>query len=528
MAGSMQQAAKFDDLREDRGTRVSVADTPILLVRQGARVHAFSADCPHAGAPLEEGAICNGRIVCPWHKGTFALADGSLIEPPPLAGLKRYPVVIENGNVLVSPHPQAGPVHTPTDDTRTMAVIGAGAAGAAACATLREGGFDGRLLLIGPEHGMPYDRTALSKFVLAGDMPPQKIPPLLPDDFLSTQRIERVEAHVVKLDASTKQIDLSNKLTLNYDAALICTGGIPKPLDVPGSTLPGVFLLRSRDDAEMILASLEGARKALIVGASFIGLEVASSLRKRGMEVTVAAPGKVPLGSQFGDELGRMFQRLHEKNGVVFRMQSKVAALLGDDTVRTAELDNGEKLPVDVVIIGTGVRPATHFLHGVELTDDGGIPVDSSMHVVGLTPGLTPGLNTADLYAADLYAAGDIAQFPLPRSEKSLRIEHWRVAQQHARVAAMNMVGGDEHYTGVPYFWTYHFGKRVEYLGHASEHDEVVIDGDLDAQAFIAYLMKDGQVAAAVACEREAPAARLAEAMRSTLTLAQARSAAAG
>src|SRR5471032_1989048 len=511
MAGSMQQAAKFDDLREDRGTRVSIADTPILLVRQGDEVHAFSADCPHAGAPLEQGAICNGRIVCPWHKGTFAVADGSLIEPPPLTGLKRYPVALENGNVLVSPHEQTGPTHTPSADTRTMAVIGAGAAGAAACAALREAGFDGRLVLIGPEHGMPYDRTALSKFVLAGDMPPEKIPPLLPDDFLSTQRIERVEAHVEKLDAGMKQIDLSNKLTLNYDAALICTGGIPKPMDVPGSNLPGVFLLRSRDDASTILASLEGARKALIVGASFIGLEVASSLRKRGMDVTVVAPGKVPLSSQFGDELGRMFQRLHEKNSVVFHMQSKVAAFLGDDVVSAAQLDNGEKLPADAVIIGTGVRAATDFLQGVELADDGGVPVDSSMRA-----------------ASGLYAAGDIAQFPLPRSDQTLRIEHWRVAQQHARVAALNMAGGDEHYTGVPYFWTYHFGKRFEYLGHASEHDDVVIDGDLDAQAFIAYLLKDGQVAAAVACEREAPAARLAEAMRSSLTLAQARSAAAG
>jgi len=511
MAGSMQQAARFDDLQEDRGTRVSIADTPILLVRQGDQVHAFSADCPHAGAPLEQGAICNGRIVCPWHKGTFAIADGSLIEPPPLAGLKRYPVAIENGNVLVSPHAQTEPARTPSADTRTMVVIGAGAAGAAACATLREAGFDGRLLLIGPEHGMPYDRTALSKFVLAGDMPPEKIPPLLPDDFLSTQRIERIEATVEKLDADTKQIDLSNKLTLSYDAALICTGGIPKPMDVSGSTLRGVFLLRSRDDAEMILSSLEGARKALIVGASFIGLEVASSLIKRGMDVTVAAPGKVPLGSQFGDELGRMFQRLHEKNGVLFRMQSKVKAFLGDDIVSAVELDGGEKLPVDVVIVGTGVRPATGFLHGVELADDGSIRVDSSMRA-----------------APGLYAAGDIAQFPLPRSNKTLRIEHWRVAQQHARVAALNMAGGDEHYTGVPYFWTYHFGKRLEYIGHASEHDEVVIDGDLDAQAFIAYLMKEGHVAAAVACDREAPAARLAEAMRATLTLAQARSAAAG
>jgi len=511
MTGLMQHAAKFVDLTEGRGTRVNVADTPILLVRQGDKVHAFSADCPHAGAPLEEGAVCNGRIVCPWHKGTFAIADGSVVEPPPLAGLKRYPVTVENGNVLVSPQEQAqaSPPPLPTPDTRTMAVIGAGAAGAAACATLRGAGFNGRLLLIGREHGMPYDRTALSKFVLAGDMPPEKIPPLLPDDFLSTQRIQRVEAEVMKLDAVEKRIGLQNELTLNYDAALICTGGIVKPMDVRGSNLRRVFTLRSRDDAATILESLDGLRKALIVGASFIGLEVASSLRKRGMDVTIVAPGKVPLGSQFGSELGRMFQRLHEKNGVVFRMESKVKAFLGDGVVRDVELESGERLPAEVVIVGTGVRPATDFLKGVLLADDGGIPVDSSMQA-----------------APGLYAAGDIAQFPLPRSDTTLRIEHWRVAQQHARIAALNMAGGNEHYTGVPYFWTYHFGKRFEYLGHASEHDEVVIDGDLDTQAFIAHLMKDGLVAAAVACDREAPTARLAEAMRSTLTLAQARSAA--
>ncbi|MGA7812127.1 NAD(P)/FAD-dependent oxidoreductase, partial [Caballeronia sp.] len=365
------------------------------------------------------------------------------------------------------------------------------------------------LLLIGRERGMPYDRTALSKFVLAGDMPPEKISPLLPDDFLSTQRIERVEAEVVKLDAAKKQICLPHERVLSYDVALICTGGIAKPMDVPGSNLHRVFTLRSHDDATTILASLDGLRKALIVGASFIGLEVASSLRKRGMDVTIVAPGKVPLGSQFGNELGGMFQRLHEKNGVVFRMDSKVAAFLGDGVVREAELESGERLPAEVVIVGTGVRPATDFLNGIVLADDGGIPVDSSMQA-----------------APGLYAAGDIAQFSLPRSDKTLRIEHWRVAQQQARVAALNMAGGNEHYTGVPYFWTYHFGKRFEYLGHASEHDEVVIDGDLNTQAFIAYLMKDGLVGAAVACDREAPTARLAEAMRSTLTLAQARSAA--
>jgi NADPH-dependent 2,4-dienoyl-CoA reductase/sulfur reductase-like enzyme/nitrite reductase/ring-hydroxylating ferredoxin subunit len=509
MASSMQQAARLDDIPEDHGIRVTLSNTPILLVRQGGRVHAFSADCPHAGAPLEEGAVCNGRIVCPWHKGTFAVEDGTVIEPPPLIGLKRYPVTVENGNVLVSPEAMTTPARIPAADTRTMAIIGAGAAGAAACTALREGGFNGRIVLIGPEPGEPYDRTALSKFVASGDMPPGEVPSLLPEGFATKQRIERIEAQVVKLDAASKRIDLPNELALHYDAALICTGGSPKPMDVPGANLRRVHVLRSRDDAAALEASLEGATKAVVVGASFIGLEVASSLKKRGLDVTVIAPGKIPLARQFGDELGLMFQRLHEKNGVVFRMKSKVKAFIGDDVVHDVELGGGELIPADVVIVGTGIRPATDFLQGITLADGGGIKVDTAMRA-----------------APGIYAAGDVAQFPLPRADQTLRIEHWRVAQQHARVAALNMAGGDVHYTGVPYFWTYHFGKRFEYLGHATEHDDVVIDGDLDAQVFIAYLVKNGKVAAVVACDREAPTAKLAEAMRSTLTLDEARSAA--
>jgi NADPH-dependent 2,4-dienoyl-CoA reductase/sulfur reductase-like enzyme/nitrite reductase/ring-hydroxylating ferredoxin subunit len=506
---SMQQAARLDDIPEDHGIRVTLSSIPILLVRQGDNVHAFSADCPHAGGPLEKGAVCNGRIVCPWHKGTFAIEDGSVIEPPPLIGLKRYPVSVENGNVLVSPKATETPAHIPCADTRTMAIIGAGAAGAAACTALRESGFSGRIVLIGAEPGEPYDRTALSKFVASGDMPPDQVPPLLPEGFATKQRIEQIETRVIKLDAADKRVDLPNELTLHYDAALICTGGIPKPMDVPGANLRRVHLLRSRNDAAMLDASLEGAKKAVIVGASFIGLEVASSLKKRGLDVTVIAPGEIPLAAQFGDKLGLMFQRLHEKNGVVFLMKSKVKAFIGDDIVHHVELDSGEKIPADVVIIGTGVKPATDFLQGITLADDGGIMVDTAMRA-----------------APGLYAAGDVAQFPLPRTNQNLRIEHWRVAQQHARVAALNMAGGDEHYTGVPYFWTYHFGKRLEYLGHASEHDTVVVDGDLDLQVFIAYLMKDGKVAAVVACDREAPTAKLAEAMRSTLSLDEARRAA--
>jgi NADPH-dependent 2,4-dienoyl-CoA reductase/sulfur reductase-like enzyme/nitrite reductase/ring-hydroxylating ferredoxin subunit len=502
MHSSMQKVARLADLPETRGTRVKIGETPILLVREANTVHAYTADCPHAGAPLEKGGICNRRIICPWHKGTFEISDGSLVEPPALKGLTRYDALVDGGDVYVSPEPVESQARSRGADESTMFIAGAGAAGAAACAALREAGFDGRIVLAGKDAPMPYDRTALSKFVVAGDMPADEIPPLLDPSFFTDQNVERIESEAVRLDASTRQVELANGTVIDYDAALVCTGGLPKPMDVPGAKLPHVHILRNRDDAVAIVATLDTAKRAVIVGASFIGLEVASCLRKRKIDTTVISPDKVPFAKQFGERIGEMFMRLHEKNGVSFRMTRNVKAIEANEV----ELDNGERIPADVVIVGTGVKPATSFVSGITLAGDGGIDVDAGMRA-----------------APGLYAAGDIARFPLPRSDSKLRIEHWRVAQQHARVAAFNMAGASREYDGVPYFWTYHFERRFDYLGHTSEPDYVVIDGDLDTQQFIAYLMKDGKVGAVVACEREDETARLAEAMREPLTVEAAR-----
>jgi apoptosis-inducing factor 3 len=516
MSPTLHRVARANDLPSDRGTRVCIKqdgakETPVLLVRDGDAVHAYSADCPHAGAPLEEGAICNGRIVCPWHKGTFDVQDGSLVEPPALKGLTRYPITLRDGDVFVSLEEEVTDrsKHTRDKSGETMLIAGSGAAGAAACAALREAGFAGRIVLAGHESPMPYDRTSLSKFVVAGDMPADEVPPLLDDDFFETNDIERIDSHIVHLDATSRHAELASGLKLDYDAALVCTGGIPRPLSMPGANLAHIHLLRQRDDASAILRTLDTLpdnARAVIVGASFIGLEVASCLRKRKIEVNVVAPGKVPFAKQFGTRIGEMFKKLHEQNGVTFHMNTHVSSFRGGNAVREVMLDSGERLAADIVIAGTGVAPATAFLAGTALEEDGGITVDSAMRA-----------------APGLYAAGDVARFPLPRSGETMRIEHWRVAQQHARVAAFNMAGIERTYTGVPYFWTFHYDKTFDYLGHVDEPDQIEIDGDLDAQDFIAYLMKQGKVHAVVACERNRAVCRLAEAMRETLTLDEAR-----
>lgn len=513
----MQKAASLSDLPDDGMKRVEVktdADgksksTPILLIRQGSTVHAFGADCPHAGAPLEEGALCHGRLVCPWHKATFDIASGSIVEPPALAPLTRYPVRVENGDVLVSLAPAAdAAVSSQTADTRTFAIIGAGAAGAAACAALREFGFNGRIALIEHEPKAPYDRTVLSKFVPSGEMKLDDVPPLLPDEFFVEQTIERLRGSVRQLDAQQRRIDIDGAPSIHYDAAIVATGGVPRTLTLPGSDQPGVTerirFLRNLDDARRLVDAAQQGEHAVVIGGSFIGLEIASALRKRKLRVTVVSPDSVPFEKQFGVELGRLFMRLHQENGTAFRMGTQVDSVEpgGTDSPLRAILGSGETLPCDFIVIGTGVIPATGFIHGINLNDDKSVDVDASMRVCD-----------------SLYAAGDIARFALQPGGERLRIEHWRVAQQHARIAARAMLGLPVVESLVPFFWTFHFDKTIEYLGHASQWDEVVFTGTPGIYEFIALLCKDGRVAAAVGCSRERQMAQLAEAMRMPITV---------
>ncbi|HEY2020820.1 FAD-dependent oxidoreductase [Paraburkholderia sp.] len=527
MSTTAHRVARLSQLHADRAVRVSVDDTPILLVRDGDTVHAYSADCPHAGGPLEQGALCRGRIICPWHKGTFDAATGCVLEPPPLMPLDRYPVTIDGDDVLVTPQkmpPREPETRAEPADAAVAAappphyvVIGAGAAGGAACVALREAGFDGRITLVGDEAHAPYDRTALSKFVPSFDMPPADVPSLVDADWMRTHRIERIVAKVARLDVPARTIHFEAGAAgsaprnergmdaLKYDTALLATGSVPKVPDIPGRELGGVHVLRHLDDAAALVDALgddPSQTRVAILGSSFIGLEVASALRKHGVPVTVISPAKVPFVKQFGERAGQMFRALHESNGVKFYLESKVASLEGDEgSVHAVMLESGEHIAADVVLLGTGVAPATGFVEGLPLQKDGGIVVNAGMHA-----------------ACGLYAAGDIAVFSLRENQEPVRIEHWRVAQQHARIAAQNMCGARNRYTGVPFFWTYHFGKKFEYLGYASEWDEIVVDGNLDEQQFIALYVRDGNVDAVLACEREAVTARLIDAMRDGLS----------
>ncbi|MGQ7933621.1 FAD-dependent oxidoreductase [Paraburkholderia sp. D1E] len=515
-SSSAHRVAKTNELRDGVPKRVKAGDTPILLIRKGEEIRAFQADCPHAGAPLDEGAVCRGRLVCPWHKGTFDTDSGALLEPPALHGLMRYAVTLDGDDVLVcgeagEPQPAAQVREGKRRKADTFAIVGGGAAGAAACASLREFGFAGRLVLIDAETSEPYDRTALSKFVPSGELNPSEVYPLLPPDFFHQHHVERTRGRVTRLNASTREIAIDGSLTLNYDAALFAPGSVPKAPRIRGLDNPAVrkrvVLLSGLDDALKLDRLAAAGGHAAVIGSSFIGLEVASALRKRKLRVTVVSPAKTPFATQFGDEIGAHFRTLHEQNGTAFRMDAHVAAIQPDHPLRL-EFDDGTGLDCDFVIVGTGAQPATACLEGVARNDDGGVDVDESMRV-----------------AEALYAAGDIAAFlPAPGS-RCIRIEHWRVAQQQARAAARAMLGLDAAPPLVPFFWTYHYGKRFDYLGHvrAGDWDKLVTIGSLERDDFVTLFARDNTVLAVLACNREHVSACLAEMLRDPLTVDAAR-----
>lgn len=501
----MQAIARLSELADGTIKKVTLDKTEIVLVRSGDMVRAFGAKCPHAGAPLEQGAVCHGRLVCPWHKSVFKVEDGSLVEPPALDGLTCYPGRLDGDDVLVSSEPM--PPSWPARSAKggTVAIIGSGAAAAAAASALRQAGLGGRVLMIGDEAPRPYDRTVLSKFVVAAEMKPDEVPPLRDQASWDELGVERLAGTVTKLDARGRRIELAGGIAISYDVALLATGSIPRRPSLPGIELSGVYTLRKAEDARAIVAATTPGTGAVILGASFIGLEVASGLRKRGVGVTVVAPEAVPFEKQFGKEIGAVFRRLHERNGVIFHLGAEAAALKGSGRVRQVVLNNGDSLNADTVIVGVGVTPATGFVDGVSRAEDNGIIVDDGMRAVEA-----------------LFVAGDCAAFPL--HGERVRIEHWRVAQQQGRVAALGIMGQKQaRYDGVPFFWTRHFGKRFEYLGHAEQWDALHIEGDLDAEDFVAFQLSGERVLAVIACGRDAATARLVEEMRRPLSLAEAR-----
>jgi len=484
--------AKTGDLQDGRMKQVEAAGIKILLARVNERYFAIGAECPHYGGPLPEGLLCcETRVICPWHLSVFDLETGHLVEPPTLDAVPRFDVRVEGDDILVAV-PEGTPQYRTLPmarrnalaDERTFVLVGAGAAGNAAAETLRQEGFEGRLLMITREDHVPYDRPSLSKNYLRG--PEAKTPLLRDERFYANNEIEIVYNEALAVDPETRSVGLRSGPMLRYDKLLLATGGAPRRLDVPGAAHDNVLLLRTLDDAMRIREWSEAHKRVLVVGSSFIGMEVGASLAMRGLAVEVVSPETTPFSQSLGERIGGMYRRIHEENGVRFHLGATVARFEGNGRAQRAVLANGEMVEADFFVVGIGVRPATDLLRNADVNDDGSLSVDECLRLDD-----------------DHFAAGDIARFPDWRTGRPTRIEHWRLAEQHGRTAARNMLGRREAFRHVPFFWTNQFKVIVQYVGYAHEWDEVIFQGDPEEGAFLAWYVHGGRILAAAGRERD-------------------------
>jgi NADPH-dependent 2,4-dienoyl-CoA reductase/sulfur reductase-like enzyme/nitrite reductase/ring-hydroxylating ferredoxin subunit len=434
---------------------------PVVLVRRGQTVQALGATCTHYSGPLAEGLVVGDTLRCPWHHACFSLADGTAVAAPALNPVPCYAVERQGDLVRVTGRRPAAPPPPPLPGPPgAVVIIGAGAAGAAAAEQLRREGYAGSLTLVGADPDAPYDRPNLSKDYLAGNAPEDWIP-LRPPEFYAEQRITlRLGVRATSVDPAARRVSLADGTVLPYDALLLATGADPVRLPIPGADLPHVHCLRSLADSRAIVAATAGARRAVVLGASFIGLEVAAALRARGLEVAVAAPEPRPLERILGAEAGAFVQALHEEHGVRFYLGRTGKAI----TREAVELSGGEVLPADLVVLGVGVRPALALAESAGLALDRGVVVNQFL----------------ETSAPGILAAGDIARWPDPWSGDKVRIEHWVVAQRMGQTAARNILGRQEPFRMVPFFWSAHYDVTFAYVGHAESWDQAEVSGRLD------------------------------------------------
>jgi NADPH-dependent 2,4-dienoyl-CoA reductase/sulfur reductase-like enzyme/nitrite reductase/ring-hydroxylating ferredoxin subunit len=436
----------------------------LLLARRGSEVFAISAFCTHYGAPLGDGLLVDDTVRCPWHHACFSLRTGEALRAPALDPVSRWRVDQRDGSVYVAEKLQRLPVRSTqpaaAGTPEAIVIVGGGAAGNAAAEMLRREGYSGRLTMLSADDSGPCDRPNLSKGYLAGAASAESNA-LRSPEFYREQRIDlKLDARVATIDTANRQVHLLDGTRHAYDALLLATGAEPVRLDVPGSDLPNVYYLRTLTNGHALVAKAMTSRRAVVIGASFIGLEVTASLRARNIDVHVVGRETIPMEKILGTEVGTFIRQLHERQGVTFHLGTSAASI----NERGVTLETGEHLPADFVVIGIGVRPAISLAEQAGLAIDRGISVDQYLETS------VPGI----------YAAGDIARWPDPLTGERIRVEHWVVAERQAQTAARNMLGQRVRFDAVPFFWTEQYDFSLAYVGHAERWDKAEIDGQLD------------------------------------------------
>jgi len=464
-----------------------VGEAAVVLVRRGNEFFALDAQCSHYHGPLAEGLVVGDTVRCPWHHACFDLRTGEAVRAPALSPISCWRTTLRDGKVLVLGKLAAdrhASLPSRTESPRTIVIVGAGAAGFAAAEMLRRMAYAGRIVMLSDDDAPPVDRPNLSKDYLAGAAPEDWVP-LRPDAFYTDQGIElRLKTSVVGIDVRAREVELGDASKLAWDRLLLATGAQPVRLAIPGIELPHVHTLRTLADCRAIIARAAQAQRAVVMGASFIGLEVAASLRARGIEVHVVAPEQRPMERVLGPGLGDFVRRLHEEHGVIFHLADTASAIDAGQVT----LNSGGRIGADLVVVGVGVRPRLELAEKAGLAIDRGVVVDECLQTS----------------APGIFAAGDIARWPDPHSGAAIRVEHWVVAQRQGQTAARNMLGGREKFDAVPFFWSQHYDVPINYVGHAESWDEIEIDGDIAARDCTLRYKRDGRVLAVASIYRDA------------------------
>ena len=472
---------------------------PVLLARRGDEVFAIGAICTHSGAPLEQGLLVGDTVRCPWHHACFDLRTGEALRAPALDPVSRWdvevvrdvareftPVETPVGAVYVreklerlalQPRPASAGIPA------SVVIVGGGGAGNAAAEMLRQEGFSGRITMLSADEAPPCDRTKLSKDYLAGVADEPSTLLRLPGFYREHDIDLRLGARVAAIDTESRHVQLADGSRHGYDALLLAMGSEPVQLDIPGADLPHVHYLRTLADSRALVAKALVAKRAVVIGASFIGLEVAASLRARNLDVHVVAPDAVPMERILGPEAGHFVRKLHEDHGVTFHLGTTATSI----DAQGVTLKTGERLDADLVVVGIGVRPS------IALAEQAGLAIDRGVTVNEFLETSVPGI----------FAAGDIARWPDPLSGERIRVEHWVVAERQGQTAARNILGQRERFEAVPFFWTIQYDFGLSYIGHAEHFDTAEIAGSLEARDCAITYCQAGQKRAVAIVQRD-------------------------
>ena len=485
----LAQGIPLDDLADGGMIGGHVGEEPVLLARRGDEFFAIGSSCSHYGGPLADGLVVADTVRCPWHHARFSLRTGEAVAAPAFNPVSCWRVQKRDGKAWVGekiePTEQrsTAKARSASENAERVVIVGGGAAAFATAEMLRREGFAGSVTLLSADDAAPYDRPNCSKDYLAGNAPEDWIP-LKPPEFYREHAIEIVlGTDVTGIDIKAHQVAIAGGRNVAFDKLVLATGAEPIRLDIPGANEPHVHTLRSLGDARAIIAHAKQAQRVVVVGASFIGLEVAASLRARELEVHVVAPERRPMERVLGPEFGDFIRALHEEHGVVFHLEETVTAIEG----KNVRLKGGKTLPADLVIVGIGVRPRIQLAEQAGLTIDRGVVVNAYL----------------ETSAPGIYAAGDIARWPDPHSGEPLRIEHWVVAERQGQTVARNILGRRERFADVPFFWSQHYDLPINYVGHAEKWDALEIEGDIKARDCLVRYRRDGKLLAVASIYRD-------------------------